>query len=129
MSILLLVLALTIATAAYIALAQSRDRSLVRLTLRRIEHFEIETAEVRQSELEAPLAQRVLVPALGALTRLSRRLTPADYVSKIRQRLVLAGHHDVEQTDRFMAARVLALLAVPASFYLGFWVLPLTGLS
>jgi tight adherence protein C len=119
----------SVSTAAYIILAQVRDRSAVRASLNRIEHYEIELAKARERELQEPFVQRVLLPLLQRFLGIGRRLTPADYVAKARHKLVLAGRAGADEVDRFLAIRILGMATVPVWFYVTFWVLHLHGMK
>lgn len=117
----------SVAAVAYMVMSQVRDRGAVRSSLRRIEHYEIDAAPEIETPASEPLVDRVFMPMLRGTVRLGRRLTPQDYVAKIRNKLTLAGSPGVEQVDRFLAARVLMLLLAPGSFVLTYWILHLKG--
>ena len=117
------------ATVAYLLLSQHYDRRAVRASLRRIANYEVESAHLRELELAEPVAQRVLVPVFDAVVALAHRLTPVDYVTKVRRKMVLAGNHDAEQVDRFLAAQVLAILVAPVGYFLTFSVLRIRGMT
>jgi tight adherence protein C len=120
------IIAASVAVAAYLVLGQRSDRVAVQGALKHIEHLEGE-ADMRDSALSTPLAQRVLVPLLGKGVGLVHRFTPADYVAKVRHKLVLAGQHGSEQVDRFLATRLLVLAALPLAFVTAFWILHMSG--
>jgi tight adherence protein C len=113
-------------TVAYVLLSQRNDRVAVQGTLRHIEHMEGD-ADGRDGALAAPLADRVLRPLLDKAVGLIHKLTPADYVAKLRRKLVLAGRPGDEALDKFMATRLLVLAALPVAYVLAFWVLHLSG--
>ena len=117
----------SVATASYIVLAQARDRSAVRASLNRIEHYEIELAKARERELQDPFVARIIVPILKRFLVVGRRLTPADYVAKARHKLVLAGRAAGEDVDRFLAIRLLGLATIPVWFVLVHWFVGLSG--
>jgi tight adherence protein C len=125
--VIIFALAGSIAAVAYLLLSQAGDRGAVRSSLRRIEHYELDSVPDIEAQASEPLRDRVLLPMLRATVRLGRRLTPIDYVAKIRNKLTLAGSPGVEQVDRFIAARLLMLLLAPGGFILTFWVLHLSG--
>jgi len=83
-----------------------------------------------QSERDVPFDERVLGPLVQRLTDLGRRFTPAGQVTKIRQRLDLAGNPEGWDVDRVFALKMICLLlgaAVGAALALAFswgpWVL------
>jgi tight adherence protein C len=130
MTVLLVIMFATagsVATVTYMLLGQRNDRVAVQGALRHIEHFEGGETDMRDNTLAVPLAQRVFVPMLGRGVGLIHRFTPADYVAKIRQKLVLAGEPGAEQVDRFLATRLLILAALPLAFVMAFWVLHMHG--
>ncbi len=87
-----------------------------------------------QRELNKPFAERVLTPGLARLTRLGRRFTQGDQVSRIRHRLELAGNPPQWDVDRVLALKMLgmiagALLAVAVSLLLAAVPLTLFGVA
>lgn len=58
-------------------------------------------------ELDAPFADRVLVPLLGRAQGIGRRLTPADANERIHAKLELAGNPRGWTADRVSAAKVV----------------------
>jgi len=106
-----------IAAVIWTLASQAHDKSVVRDSLRALDDYEVES--VRDQELLNPLAQRALVPVLGALTSVGRRLTPVGYVDGVRHKYVLSGRPSQQQIDRFLAIRVITVLLVPVSIW--FW--------
>src|SRR5687767_13540928 len=78
-----------IALAVYTLLAQAEEKAVVRSSLRQLEGYEVEN--VRDQELLQPVKERAVLPAVQALTRLGRRLTPVGYVETVRQKFVYTG--------------------------------------
>lgn len=113
----------SISLALYLVLSQRLDRVTVQASLRQIEHIEGDPETARESALAAPLAERVFNPLRTGAVGLIKKLTPADYVAKVRHQLVLAGEQDVEQVDRYLAKRLLMLAALPVAYILAFNVL------
>lgn len=66
--------------------------------------------ELKQ-ELEAPFADRVLMPLLARAQGLGRRLTPADANERIHQKLELAGNPRGWTADRVSAGKVVCFFA------------------
>ena len=83
----------------------------IRQALQRIQGQQIDN--MRQAEMLASLKERVLAPALGGLTKLSGRFTPAGYVEATRHKLVLAGNPAGLDVDRFLAFKVLGAMSGP----------------
>lgn len=124
MTILLAGLAtfLAVALGVYGIAFAADERNRVRTALRAIEGYEAET--LRQKELEAPLAQRLLQPFGAAFVAIGRRLVPTGYLDRIRHKLVLAGRQSSEELDRFRAIRVVTLALAPFGVILGFLLVP-----
>ncbi|GJM37464.1 MAG: type II secretion system protein [Acidimicrobiales bacterium] len=104
-----------IALAIWVIASQAHEKSVVRDSLRALEDYEVES--VRDQELLNPLAQRALLPVLGALTSLGRRLTPVGYIDGVRHKFVLSGRPQADVVDRFLAMRVVTVVMVPVAFY------------
>ena len=95
--------------------SQANEKATVRESLRALEDYEVDS--VRDRELLNPLAQRTLVPVLGALTNIGRRLTPAGYIDGVRHKFVLSGRPSPSAIDRFLAVRVVTVVLIPASIF------------
>ena len=102
-----------VALITWIVGSQANERATFRESLRALEDYELDS--VRDRELLNPLAQRTLVPVLGALTNIGRRLTPAGYVDGVRHKFVLSGRPSPSAIDRFLAIRVITVVLIPAS--------------
>jgi tight adherence protein C len=63
---------------------------------------------LRDQALADPFGQRVLRPAVGRLATLARRLTPADALRRVGNRLVLAGTPTGWDAERVIVVRFLA---------------------
>jgi tight adherence protein C len=98
--------------------SQAEEKAAVRASLRQLDGYDVET--VREQELSNPLRERAITPALERLTELGRRLQPAGYADKVRQKFVYAGEPSAEAVDRFLATQVLCAVggAVAAIFCL-----------
>jgi tight adherence protein C len=66
--------------------------------------------DLRDRELQDPLRERAIAPAFEKLTEIGRRLQPAGYADKIRQKFVYAGDPSAEAVDRFLATQVLCVV-------------------
>lgn len=91
------------------------DRASLRAKLRGIDDL-YKFVDVRDQELMLPFADRVAGPVLGALSKLGWRFSPAGRVEQIRVMLRRAGRPEVD-TDRYLAIRVLTILASPFVAY------------
>jgi tight adherence protein C len=109
-------LAVALGLIIYTVLAQIDEKSVVRDSLRQLEGYEVEN--VRDQELLAPITERAFMPVLGGLTNLGRRFTPVGYVDGVRKKFINSGNGSADAVDRFLAIRVLSVLAILPLFYL-----------
>ena len=109
-------LALALGLIIYTVLAQIDEKSVVRDSLRQLEGYEVEN--VRDQELLAPITERAFMPVLGGLTNLGRRFTPVGYVDGVRKKFINSGNGSADAVDRFLAIRVLSVLAILPLFWL-----------
>jgi tight adherence protein C len=103
-------LAVAIGLIVYTLLAQVDEKAVVRSSLRQLEGYEVEN--VRDQQLLAPVSERALAPVLGGLTKLGRRFTPVGYVDNVRKKFIFAGNGSADAVDRFLAIRVLTVVAI-----------------
>ncbi len=104
-----------IALAIWAVASQAYEKSVVRESLRALDDYELDS--VRDQELLNPLAERALMPVLGLLTSIGRRLTPVGYVEGVRHKFVLSGRPSAASVDRFLAIRVVTVVMVPVSLW------------
>jgi tight adherence protein C len=115
------------ALVAYVLLAQSRERAVVRASLREVAAFEVDN--VREQELLNPLKDRALAPVLETLTSLGRRFTPQGYVEKVKAKFSGLGAGSADALDRFLALRVLTVALIPVAIFVMAATLSLHGMS
>jgi tight adherence protein C len=82
---------------------------------------------VREKELLAPLKERAIAPVLSGLTDLGQRVTPQGYLAGVRQKLVAAGTGDQQSLDRFLAIRVITVVAAPIAAFVAYSRAPVDG--
>ncbi len=104
-----------LALAIWAVASQAHEKSVVRESLRALDDYELDS--VRDQELLNPLAERALMPVLGLLTSIGRRLTPVGYVDGVRHKFVLSGRPSAASVDRFLAIRVVTVVMVPVSLW------------
>jgi tight adherence protein C len=114
----IIVIGAAVGLIVFMVLSQAEERQTVRASLRQLEGYEVEN--VRDQELLAPLRDRALLPVLGGLTSLGRRLTPTGYVDGIRQKFIYAGEGSSDAVDRFLAIRVVTVALVPLAFWFAY---------
>ena len=112
-----------IALAIWAVASQAYEKSVVRESLRALDDYELES--VRDQELLNPLAERALMPVLGALTGIGRRFTPVGYVDAVRHKFVLSGRPSQAAVDRFLAIRVITVALVPVTLWFFYFPNPL----
>jgi len=111
----------------FAVLSQAEEKAVVRSSLRQLDDYEVES--VREKELLAPLAERAAAPLLAGLTGLGRRFTPVGYVDQVKNKLVSAGKGDQESIDRFLAVRVVTVVAAPVAAYFAWQYSPVDGIG
>jgi tight adherence protein C len=114
-----------IALAIFAVFEQAEERATVRSSLRQLGGYEVQN--LRDQEMLQPVGQRVFAPVVRTLVGIGRRLTPIGYVDKARKKLVITGRPAPADLDRFLAIRVVTIVAVPVLFGLWWFVLPLRG--
>jgi tight adherence protein C len=119
-------IALAIGLAVFMLLMSADEKAVVRASLRQLEGYEVEN--VRDQELLAPLKDRAVTPALRGVAGIGRRFTPAGYTENVRTKLVSAGKPDQADLDRFLAIRVITIVATVPAFLLILAFFPITGL-
>ena len=85
-----------------------------------------------QRQLNRPFAERVITPGLLRFTRLGRRITARDQVTRLRNQLEKAGNPPGWDVDRILALKMLAviggfLVATAVTLVLGAGVLKVIG--
>ena len=107
-------------------LSVADERREVRLALRSLDEYDL-PADARQREMLKPLRERLFVPAVGRIARLSGRFTPTGYTAQIREKLVQAGSPPGLDADRFMALKVLGAVSGPVWAWFAFGYAALGG--
>jgi tight adherence protein C len=123
-SLLLLIGVVLIGGAIFLAIwgvgSHFNEKAVVRNSLRQLDGYEVEN--VRDQELLAPITERAIMPVLGGLTSLGRRFTPVGYVDNVRKKFIYSGNGSADAVDRFLAVRVITIIAiVPVFWFTFFW--------
>lgn len=96
------------------------ERRQVFRSLRTVRGIELRSSEeLRHAQLAAPLSQRLLLPGLGLLGRIGRRLTPVGVVERLERELVHAGSPASWDAERVLAFKVLLAGLGPLFIVLG----------
>jgi tight adherence protein C len=111
----------------FAVLSQAEEKAVIRASLRQLDDYEVES--VRDKELLVPLRERAIAPILAGLTGMGRRFTPAGYVEQSRQKLITAGTGDQASLDRFLAIRVVTVVAAPIMTLLAYAYAPVDGIG
>jgi tight adherence protein C len=96
------------------------DRIGLRTKLRGIDDL-YNLVDLRDEELMLPFKDRIAAPVLKLLSRLGHRFSPTGRVDEMRSMLARAGRSDAD-TDRYLAIRVLSMIASPFAAYGGWTV-------
>jgi len=110
----------------YSLLSDAEEKAVVRSSLRQLEGYEVQ--DVRDQELLIPFHQRALKPVLRGLTKLGGRFTPVGYVDQVRKKFIYAGRISADGVDRFLAVRVITVVAIPFWFIIVTVFLPFEGM-
>ncbi len=108
---------------ATLLLAQ-RERQEMARRQNLLENFRSTPVPLRQQELQAPFAERIVGPLTERFVGAGRRLTPDERMDKIRARLDLAGNPTGWDVDRILGLKALGLLI---GLFLGIVLPPLFG--
>ncbi len=88
-----------------------------RETLSQVDGYDVGAAAdagiIDQSGLDGSFVSRLGASVFDGAGDLGRRFTPAGYVEKVRHKFALAGRDSTAEVDRFLASRVLAIVAIP----------------
>lgn len=110
----------------FVLLSSWEERVTVRSTLRQLDEYEIENG--RDKELLVPLKDRLMLPVIGKLNVLGRRVNPPDYADNVRKKFAAAGIYSAAAVERHLAKRIFGLAFIPVWVLLVLFVNPL-GLS
>lgn len=111
----------------FAVLSQAEEKSVVRASLRQLEDYEVES--VREQELLVPLKDRAVAPIVGGLTDLGKRFTPQGYLAGVRTKLISSGSGDQDSVDRFLAIRVITVVAAPIAAVVAYSYAPVSGIA
>ena len=77
-----------------------------------------ETTDIRQSELNRPLSERICSPFLGLMSTLATRLLPADILKGLEKKVQQAGQVGGFSAKDYLGMKVVFALGLPALFYI-----------
>ena len=92
-----------------LAMRTVAERADVRESLRRLEGYQIQ--DVRDQEMLAPISERIVAPALEALSGLSQRFTPQGYREEVARKLVRAGNPSNLTVDQLLVLKLLGAVS------------------
>jgi tight adherence protein C len=95
--------------ACMLAMHSVAERADVRESLRRLEGYQIQ--DVRDQEMLAPISERIIAPALEALTGLSSKFTPQGYREQIARKLVRAGNPSNLTVEQLLVLKLLGAVS------------------
>ena len=106
-----------VAVLVFVGLSRTAEKRELRETLSQVDGYDMAAAAsagiVDNDGLEGSFMERFGGQVLGNMGGLGRRFTPTGYIEKVRHKFVMAGRDSTAEVDRFLASRVMALLAVP----------------
>lgn len=112
-----------VAGVAFTVLSRMAERKELQETLSQVDGYDVGAAAdagiVEEGELAGSFMDRVGRQMFTNMGSLGLRFSPAGYVEKVRHKFVMAGRDSTTEVDRFLAGRVLSLVAVP--FILAFF--------
>src|SRR5437867_3532219 len=68
---------------------------------------DVAVSDQREAELARPLAERVVLPLIGALGTIGKRITPAETRNRLTRKLVLAGTPAGWDAEKLVAFKVV----------------------
>jgi tight adherence protein C len=86
----------------------------------------VDSANMRDREMERGFGERVLIPVVGGAGKIARRVTPLDSRERISKRLLLAGSPPGWDAERILAFKVIGCIG---AFVGGLFVSKLVGLT
>jgi tight adherence protein C len=124
-----LILAVLMVTAVlaggYVLLQSVTAKAEVRESLRRLDGYQIQ--DLRDQEMLAPIADRVLTPMVEGLSALASRLSPQGYREEIARKLVLGGNPGGLSVDQVLVLKLLGMVSGILWLPLIFVVLNMSG--
>jgi len=115
--------AVAVAVVAVDAFLVERRRTV---ELLRSQVHEIPSSNLRDQQMSEPFASRVLVPFVGALGRIAKRITPIGMRERIARQLILAGNPQGWDADKVAATKIFGCIG---GGVLGFALALLAGLK
>lgn len=120
---------LAVAGVVFTIISRVAERRELRETLSQVDGYDMAAAAsagiVDEDGLQGSFMDRVGRQILGNMGGLGRRFTPAGYIDKVRHKFVMAGRDSTAEVDRFLAGRVMALIAAPVIFFVFYFLNPL----
>lgn len=108
---------MAVAGVVFTVFSRVNERRELRETLSQVDGYDVSAAAeagvIDEGELHGSFMDRVGRQLMGDIGGLGRRFTPTGYIEKVRHKFVMAGRDSTAEVDRFLASRVLSLVAVP----------------
>ena len=106
-----------VALLAFTLLSRTAEQREARESLSQIDGYDVVAAAnagiIDESDLQGSFMDRFGGQVLSNVGDFGRRLTPATYIEKVREKFVQAGRDSTAEVDRFLAMRVFMLAAIP----------------
>lgn len=115
---------LSVALLAFYVGTRVLDQREARDTLSQVDGYDVGAAAdagiIDEHALQGSVFERLSGQLSSGAGDFGRKLTPAGYVEKVRQKFVLAGRDSTAEVDRFLASRVFAVAAIPFLLFFTF---------
>jgi tight adherence protein C len=110
-----------VAGVAFTVLSRMAERKELEDTLSQVDGYDVAAASragiiEETGDLQGSFMDRIGRQLFSNMGGIGHRFTPAGYVDKVRHKFVMAGRDSTAEVDRFLAGRVMSLLAVPLIF-------------
>ena len=124
-----LLAAIAVAGIAFYVGSRAVEQREARDTLSQVDGYDVGAAAdagiIDDQALDGSLLTRLTTQMFSGAGDFGRKLTPAGYIDKVRQKFVMAGRDSTAEVDRFLASRVFGLVAIPFLLFFMFVLNPL----
>ena len=109
--------AMAVAGIVFYIATRSLEQREARDSLSQVDGYDVGAASragiIDEADLQGSVFERLRTQMFSGAGEFGRKLTPAGYIEKVRQKFVMAGRDSTAEVDRFLASRVFAIGAIP----------------
>ena len=109
--------AMAVAGIVFYIATRSLEQREARDSLSQVDGYDVGAASkagiIDEADLQGSVLERLRTQMFSGAGEFGRKLTPAGYIEKVRQKFVMAGRDSTAEVDRFLASRVFAIGAIP----------------